>query len=94
MGPRSDNRGYASWSSAVIRPVLITAGHDVTPDGPGFRVPKLELVGAVTALLESGRLAIPRSIPEAQTLGRELQAFRALLTAAGRACGTNRTCPA
>jgi hypothetical protein len=73
----------AARPDAVIRPVLITAGHEVTPDGPGFRVPKLELVGAVTALLESGRLAIPRTIPEATTLGRELQAFRAKVTAAG-----------
>jgi hypothetical protein len=69
--------------NAVIRPILITAGHEVTPDGAGYKVPKVELVAVVTALLESDRLAIPRSIPEAKTLGKELQAFRAKVTVAG-----------
>jgi hypothetical protein len=73
----------AAKPRAVIRPVLITSGHEVTPDGAGFRVPKLELVAAVTALLDSGRLAIPPTIPEARTLGAELLAFRVKVTAAG-----------
>jgi hypothetical protein len=74
----------AARPHAVIRPVLITAGHEVTAEGAGFRVPKLELVAAVTALLDGGRLAIPATIPEAQVLGKELSAFRAKVTAAGR----------
>jgi hypothetical protein len=69
--------------NALVRPVLITSGHAVTPDGAGYRVPKVELVAAVTVLLDSGRLAIPATIPEAQTLGRELLAFRAKVTTDG-----------
>jgi hypothetical protein len=73
----------AAKPRATIRPVTITAGAQVTPDGLGFKVPKLDLVAAVTAMLESGRLAIPGTLPEAQTLGKELLAFRAKVTAAG-----------
>jgi hypothetical protein len=74
----------AARPKATIRPILITSGHEVTPDGAGgFKVPKLELVAAVTALLDSGRLAIPPTIPEAKTLGAELLAFRVKVTAAG-----------
>ena len=46
-------------------------------------MPKLDLVGAITALLDSRRLAIPATIPEAKTLGQELRQFRARVTAAG-----------
>jgi hypothetical protein len=45
----------AARPNAVLRPILITAGHEITPDGAGWRVAKLELVAAVTALLDSGR---------------------------------------
>ncbi len=73
----------AARPAAVIRPVLITAGHAVALDGAGFRVPKVELVAAVTSLLDGNRLAIPATIAESKTLGKELQAFRAKVTAAG-----------
>jgi hypothetical protein len=73
----------AARPNATLRPVLITSGHEVARDGAGFRVPKLELVAAVTALLDSGRLAIPATIPEAKTLGKELLSFRAKVTTAG-----------
>jgi hypothetical protein len=73
----------AAKPKAVIRPILITSGHEVIPDGAGFKVPKLELVAAVTALLDGGRLAIPRAIPEAKTLAAELLAFKVKVTAAG-----------
>jgi hypothetical protein len=73
----------AAHPNAVIRPILITAGHGVTPDGAGYHVAKVELVAAVTALLESDRLAIPPTIPQAKTLATELRAFRARVTAAG-----------
>jgi hypothetical protein len=73
----------AEKPNAAVRPILITAGHEVNPDGAGYRVPKLELVASVTALLDSDRLAIPRTIAEARTLAKELRAFRAKVTAAG-----------
>src|SRR4051812_47169389 len=73
----------AARPNATVRPVLITSGHSVSAQGAGFNVPKLELVAAVTAVLESGRLAIPKAMPEAETLGQELLAFRARVTTAG-----------
>jgi hypothetical protein len=73
----------AARPDAVLTPVLITAGHEANSDGAGWRVPKVELVGAVTSLLESDRLSIPRSIPEAKVLGRELKQFRARVTVSG-----------
>jgi hypothetical protein len=73
----------AARPNARIRPILITAGHEVTPDGPGFRVPKLELVAVVTSLLDGGRLAIPNTHPDAKTLAKELREFRVKVTAAG-----------
>jgi hypothetical protein len=73
----------AARPDAMIRPVWITAGAEVTYEHGTFRVPKTELVGAVTAILESGRLAIPPINAEAVTLGKELKAFRAKVTASG-----------
>src|SRR5262249_58336871 len=72
-------------SEAVTRfqGMLITPGHEVVPDGGGYRVAKVELVAVVTRLLESGRLAIPASLSDAKTLGKELLALRAKVTAAG-----------
>jgi hypothetical protein len=63
--------------SATIRPVYITTGAAVAADGPGFKVPKVELVAAVTRLLESNRLAIPLALPGAKDLAAELRQFRA-----------------
>ena len=68
---------------AYLRPVLITAGHTVSKDGPAFNVPKVELVSTVATLLHSRRLEIPREIPESQVLEKELLAFRAKVTAKG-----------
>jgi hypothetical protein len=74
----------AARPNAIVRPVLITAGHEVNPDGAGWKVPKLELVAAVTALLDSGRLAIPETIRERETLAKELRGFRAKVTTSGK----------
>jgi hypothetical protein len=46
------------------------------PDPYGFRVPKRDLVSAVQVLLQSGRLWIAPSLPEAETLKKELLNFR------------------
>jgi hypothetical protein len=73
----------AARPKATIRPVLITGGYDVTTLRAEVHVPKMELVAAVTAILESDRLAIPATIPEGKTLGKELQSFRARVTLAG-----------
>jgi len=65
---------------ATIRPIFITAGNKVTPDGRGFNVPKRELVAAVQAALQSRRLEIPSSIPEAKSLEKELLSFKARIS--------------
>jgi hypothetical protein len=63
--------------------VWITAGHGVNETDEGWFVPKVELAATVHLLLQTGRLEIPRSLPEAEVLGRELEAFRVRVTAAG-----------
>ncbi len=68
---------------AKLKRITITGGLKPDLKGGDWRIPKLELVSTVVALLESGRLAIPDTIPEAVTLGRELQAFKARVTTAG-----------
>lgn len=68
---------------AAIKPILITAGFAVTPDGAGFHVPKRELVSTLQMLLQSRRLEIPSSIPEHKNLEKELTAFRAKITVKG-----------
>src|SRR5207249_1946260 len=68
---------------AFLRPVLITAGHEVSRDGAGFHVPKVTLVSTVATLLHSRRLEIPAEIPERKVLEKELLAFRARVTVKG-----------
>jgi hypothetical protein len=41
-----------------------------------YRVPKRDLIGAVQVLLQNGRLRIAATLPEADTLRKELQNFR------------------
>lgn len=65
-----------------IFPVTITAGHTVTKEGSYIRVPKRDLVGVVQARLQTGRLKIAETLPETPTLIKELQNFRAKVTAA------------
>jgi hypothetical protein len=63
-------------------PVTITAGHEATVgEGGGLRVPKKELVAAVQVLLQSRRLHVARSLPDAPVLVRELENFRVKVTA-------------
>ncbi len=62
-------------------PVTITAGHAVTRGEAGrLRVPKKDLVGCLQALLQTRRLQIAHALPEAETLVRELEAFRVRVT--------------
>jgi hypothetical protein len=57
-------------------PISIHGGDTVHYQRPGYRVPKRDLVGAVQVLLQSERLKIVRSLPDAATLRSELQNFR------------------
>jgi hypothetical protein len=64
-------------------PITITAGHAVTKEADrSFHVPKKELVTCMQLLFENRRLRIARSLPEADTLVRELQHFQVKITLA------------
>jgi Terminase RNaseH-like domain len=67
----------------VLLPITITAGHAISgPDQLGSRhVPKKELVSALQILLQSKRLKIAKKLPEAATLIKELENFKAKITA-------------
>jgi hypothetical protein len=74
----------AARPTANVKPIFIHGGHSVSTDCGCFNVPKTELCSVVNVLTQQGRLEIPPTLPEAATLGRELQAFRAKVTAKGR----------
>ena len=61
-----------------LRPIGITihGGSKVTRSRDGYGVAKKDLVGAVALLMQSGRLKIAASLPEAATLRTELSNFR------------------
>ena len=65
--------------------VVITGGRDTTRHGPGWSVPKGELVSKLQALLHAGELRIAASLPDAPVLLRELQDFRVRFTDSGNA---------
>jgi hypothetical protein len=64
----------------TVRGVLITAGFAVTLADDGWHVAKRELVSALQALLQGRRLKVARELPEAATLGRELEVFQVKIT--------------
>jgi hypothetical protein len=63
---------------AGLNPLAISihGGDNVTSDGFYTRVPKRDLAGIVRKLLDTERLKIIESLPEAPTLRRELQNFK------------------
>jgi hypothetical protein len=73
--------GLRDRASCTFHPITITAGHEATVGEGGLRVPKKELVAAVQVLLQSRRLHIARSLPDAPVLVRELENFRVKVTA-------------
>lgn len=63
--------------------VTIHGGDQTLHDGSEYRVPKRELVAVVQVLLQTDRLGIAASLPEAQTLTREMLAFKVEISKAG-----------
>ncbi len=64
--------------------VTITGGLAVSQVGSGrWHVAKKELVSVLQVLLQTRRIHVADSLPEAKTLVRELQTFRVKITAAG-----------
>jgi hypothetical protein len=66
----------------TMRPITITAGNAIVADGAGYHVPKKELVGNLQVLLQSRRLQVAKSLPDAAVLIQELEAFRVKITTA------------
>ena len=63
--------------------VTITAGNEVTEKDGRFGVPKRDLIGAAQVLVQAHRLRIAKSLPEAETLVRELLGFQIKITTNG-----------
>ena len=64
--------------------VSITAGRDVgEPGGNAFTVPKRDLVGVISILLQSRRLRIAKSLRHGETLIEELLNFKVRISASG-----------
>jgi hypothetical protein len=62
---------------AHLVPVTVTGGHQALRDGKGgWLVPKKELVSALQILLQDRRLQVAPTLPEADTLARELSTFQ------------------
>jgi hypothetical protein len=75
------------FASAGLRPigVSIVAGEQTKHVDGGYRIGKLPLISRLQSLLHEGILKIAADLPEAATLTRELQDFRASFTASGNA---------
>src|SRR5262249_54402372 len=58
--------------------VTLTTGHTLTTDDAGlYHVPITDLVTCLQLLLQERRLKVPRTLPDADNLVRELTSFRA-----------------
>jgi hypothetical protein len=68
---------------AGLRPIAVTihGGDAVTRDGESYRVPKRDLVGAVTTLMQSGRLRFAAKHELTPVLREELQNFKVRIDA-------------
>jgi hypothetical protein len=72
-------RRTAGW----VVPITITGGQAITQTEDGsWHVPKKELVTCLQVLMQSRRLQIARSLPDAATLARELHNFQVRITLA------------
>lgn len=56
--------------------ITITAGDSATYESGGWRVPKRDLVAALTVPFQARRLKIAAELPEAETLRNELLTFK------------------
>ena len=62
--------------SCPLYGVSIHGGESLTHEGRHYKVPKRDLVATVQVLLQSGRLKIADSLPDASLLQKELLNFR------------------
>lgn len=69
-----------------IVPVTITFGGEAGPNGHGgHSVPKIDLISRLQALMHTGKLHMPDTLPLAKVFRRELLDFRVSYTAVGNA---------
>jgi hypothetical protein len=61
---------------AQIVPVYLTSGHKSTFESGCWLVPKIELISTIQVLLQERRLKVAESLPDSNTLVRELTNFR------------------
>jgi hypothetical protein len=66
-----------------VTAITITGGDTVTRESRDYRVPKRDLVSVVQVLLQTSRLKIDATLPEASILTAELQGFKYSITASG-----------
>jgi hypothetical protein len=66
----------------LITGVTITGGTQASQVERDWRVPKNDLVAAVVAMSQSGRLHVSPGLPDGETLKKELANFRVKITAA------------
>jgi hypothetical protein len=66
--------------NAELRPIQITGGDAVTKAEGVTRVPKRDLVSVAQVALQSDRLRIAATLPDALTLTREMQNFQVKIT--------------
>jgi hypothetical protein len=74
-----------SLGVAGLKPIAVSihGGTATTQAGNGWNVPKRELVSVLQVLLQSERLAFSAGLPEWGTLSKELQNFKAKISASG-----------
>jgi hypothetical protein len=75
---------YDELHEAGLEPVgvTITGGDVVSREGQDYRVPKRDIVGALQMLMMQSRLRIPRRMPHADTLIREMENFKVKINVA------------
>lgn len=76
-------QGLAGKVTCRMKGITITAGASVTQAEDGeLRVPKKDLVGVLQSLLQTRRLLVASSLPDAVVLVKELENFKVKFTAA------------
>ncbi len=69
-------QGLQGQVECLFCPLTLTVGQEVTRGTlGGWYVPHQEIVGTLQVLLQTRRLALPRSLPETEILARELASF-------------------
>lgn len=68
-----------------IVPITITFNGGGRNEAGGYSVPKIELISKLQALMHTGRLHMPDTLPLAKTFRRELLDFRVSYSAVGNA---------